>query len=127
MRQHPLRHFQRTVATVLQDTSGAAVTAANGSSGGQGIGRAAENELYDSACDLLLAAQELRGAASRDGASVSTAPSLGCVEETLSVLAEAMRELDDSARPGQALDELRGALISSSSACRAAREAIGQV
>ena len=138
--RHPLRHFQQTVDIVLREASDAAAMAANGSSTPQGavFERAAENELYDRACDVLLAAQDLRRAASHDGTSVAIAASLGCVEETLSELGEAMgelgaaavRDLDSDAGEGSAqaarlFGELRGALISSGSACGTAREAVG--
>jgi hypothetical protein len=142
MRHHPLRHFQQTVDAVLEQASNAAAMPAGRSTWPRPAQRerAPENELYDRACDLLLAAQDLRGAASHDGASAAIAPTIGCVEESLSVLAEAAGEVGvaallelesepeakgDSVRVVGLFGQLRGALISSSSACRAAREGLG--
>jgi hypothetical protein len=143
MRPHLLRHFQQTVDAAVRDASDAAPVAPSRSSTLDSAlrKRAPENELYDRACDVLLAARDLRRAATRDGTSRALAATLGCVEETLSVLAEAADELgmtavvnlnsdamgsgDTSALAARPFGELRDALMSSRSACRAAREAAG--
>lgn len=51
------------------------------------------NELFDRACDLLLAGRELREAAEHTGHSAAVAASLNCVEATLGELADTCRAL----------------------------------
>jgi hypothetical protein len=65
------------------------------------------NELYDRACDLLLAAEGVRAAAAAPGSAAAIAASLGCIESSLEALAHAVaamrREADQqlSARTGE--------------------------
>jgi hypothetical protein len=106
--------------------------------------RDADTELYDRACDVLLAAQDLRSAAARRAANAAAAPTLGCLEQTLSELADAVSELAAEARPdldvsaqaagdhttGSAaaryvFGELHHALLASARVCAAARQATG--
>jgi hypothetical protein len=47
-------------------------------------------KLYDSACDLLFAAQQLRGAAGERGAVPAMAATLGCIDASLAALSQAM-------------------------------------
>lgn len=47
------------------------------------------NELYDHACDLLVAAQGIRSAASRPGSVPGVAAAMGCIEASLEALAAA--------------------------------------
>jgi hypothetical protein len=51
--------------------------------------RDSTNELYDRACDLLVAAQGIRTAAARAGSAPAIAATLGCVEVALEALAHA--------------------------------------
>lgn len=98
--------------------------------------RAPENDLYDCACELVLAAHGLRTAAGRDQASRATAPTLGCVEEVLSTLAEAIGELatgivvenEGHAPPGPAAEkfaDLNDSLIRAAHSCGLARAVVG--
>jgi hypothetical protein len=60
--------------------------------------RIADNELYDRACDLLLAAEGIRRAAAEPSAAAATAATLGCVEASLEALTHgtaAMRRAAD--------------------------------
>jgi hypothetical protein len=52
--------------------------------------RAPITDLYDSACDLLYAAQQVRATASQRGATPALAATLGCVDAALDALAEAI-------------------------------------
>jgi hypothetical protein len=95
------------------------------------------NSLYDCACEVLDAAQRLRGAACRTGSEEALAPVLGCVAESLRELARAqqsvgMRLRDSSPREGsaaaavgRALGGLEGRLVEAERACAAARDAVG--
>src|SRR4051794_5019536 len=51
--------------------------------------RDSTNELYDRACDLLLAAEGIRSAAVEPGSAPAIAATLGCVEVSLEALAHA--------------------------------------
>ncbi len=53
----------------------------------------AVNALYDSACELLYAAQRVRRATERGGCEAAIAPTLGCVAEALEELAHCSDEL----------------------------------
>jgi hypothetical protein len=55
------------------------------------------NELYDQACSLLEAAQGVRAAASSWRSAPALAPALGCIEESLRELRDAVPELRDTA------------------------------
>ena len=65
------------------------------------------NELYDRACDLLLAAEGIRAAAAEPGSAAAIAATLGCIESSLEALEHAVaamrREADQqlSARTGE--------------------------
>jgi hypothetical protein len=50
-------------------------------------------ELYDRACDLLIAAQELHAAASEPGIAMATPATLGCLEAALAELASAVASM----------------------------------
>jgi len=60
--------------------------------------RDAVNELYDRACDLLLAAEGIRTAAAEPGSAAAIAATLGCIEASLAALEHATagmrREVD---------------------------------
>jgi hypothetical protein len=47
-------------------------------------------DLYDSACELLYAAQQVHATASQRGATPALAATLGCVDAALDALAEAI-------------------------------------
>lgn len=84
------------------------------------------NELYDSACGLLAAAQQLRRVASRGGADEALAPTLGCLHAALHELAGACHELPaPSCAP--ALDELAEALLRADHASETARAAAAAI
>src|SRR4051794_4419466 len=51
--------------------------------------RDAANELYDRACDLLLAAEGIRTAAGEAGSAPAIAATLGCIEASLEALEQA--------------------------------------
>ena len=50
-------------------------------------------QLYDSACELLFAAQQLRAAAGERESAPATAATIGCIDAALEALAEAMSAL----------------------------------
>jgi hypothetical protein len=54
-------------------------------------------QLYDSACELLFAAQQLRAAAGERDALPATAATIGCIDATLDALAQAVDEMRDAA------------------------------
>lgn len=80
------------------------------------------NELYDDACGLLAAAQELHRAAARGGGDEALAPTLGCLQATLHELAAGCGDLR-AAGSDAALDELAEALLRAEHASEAARAA----
>ena len=51
------------------------------------------SELYDRACDLLASAHALRDAASAPGCAAAIPDTLGCIEASLTVLAETVHRL----------------------------------
>jgi hypothetical protein len=57
----------------------------------------AVNNLYDSACDLLFAAQQIRAAATRPGAAPAMAATIGCLDAGLEALVQAVREMSRTA------------------------------
>lgn len=61
---------------------------------------APENRLFDSACRLVEASRELARAAGRPGAEPAIAPTLGCLEDALTNLAEALVAMRMSSRAG---------------------------
>ena len=71
------------------------------------------NDLYDRACELLLAAQGLRSAAGARGATPSYAASVGCIDASLEALTdavaamrrEAAREAERTRTAGERLAE----------------------
>lgn len=69
--------------------------------------------LYDSACELLFAAQQLRAAAGERDALPATAATIGCIDATLGALA-------------QAVDEMRNAAVAELDADKRAAAAIGR-
>ena len=79
-------------------------------------------QLYDTACDLLLAAQGVRHAAGRTGSEEALAATLGCLHETLAELAEAITGMARHLA-GPAASELAAALAAAGLACGAARAA----
>jgi hypothetical protein len=79
-------------------------------------------QLYDTACDLLLAAQGLRQAAGRTGTEEALAATLGCLHETLAELAEATTTMARDLA-GPAATDLAAALAAAGLACGAARAA----
>jgi hypothetical protein len=54
-------------------------------------------DLYDSACELLYAAQQVRATASQRGATPALAATLGCVDAALDALAEAIASMGRTA------------------------------
>jgi hypothetical protein len=94
----------------------------------------ASSALYDSACELLDAAQRLRRAAQRPGSEEALAPTLGCLSETSKELAhlsdELCRRLIASEGPdvavmaaGDALDVLTDFFACGEQLCDSARAA----
>ena len=55
------------------------------------------NELYDAACETLLAAQRLRDAASRPGVQEAVPATVGALEEALAALDDAVERLRERA------------------------------
>jgi hypothetical protein len=51
--------------------------------------RDSTNELYDRACDLLVAAEGIRAAAAEPGSAAGIAATLGCIESALGALEHA--------------------------------------
>jgi hypothetical protein len=47
------------------------------------------NDLYDRACDLVVAAEEIRAAAAQPGSAAAIAATVGCLEASLEALADA--------------------------------------
>ena len=74
------------------------------------------SELYDRACDLLASAHALRDAASAHGSAAAIPDTLGCVEASLSALAETTHRL----RPLPAQRLASRALVSGNPAMSAA-------
>jgi hypothetical protein len=70
--------------------------------------------LYDGACDLLHAAQQMRAAASEPSATPAHAATVGCVDAALEALADAI-----DAMRHEALTELRAARAESPTAVAA--------
>jgi hypothetical protein len=66
------------------------------------------NDLYDRACELLLAAQELRSAAGVGGTTPAFAATVGCIDASLEALEESVsamrREAARESMRGQASD-----------------------
>jgi hypothetical protein len=100
------------------------------------------HELYDQACELLLAAQSLRSAAGTRGSAPAIAATVGCLDATLEALAdavaamrgEAAREVSraedsmpDAADAGREFSELVAAIGSAHRAAGRMRERIGPV
>ena len=91
-------------------------------------------QLYDSACELLFAAQQLRAAAGMRDSVPATAATIGCIDATLDTLAEAVKamrqaavaelETDDAAVAaiGSEFSSLVEALRLAQEACDRARE-----
>lgn len=65
------------------------------------------NDLYDHACDLLLAAQGLRSAAGVRGATPSYAATVGCIDASLEALTDAVAAMRSEA--AREADRARGA------------------
>jgi hypothetical protein len=84
-------------------------------------------ELYDAACRLLEAAQELRAIAGQAGPATAIAPTLGCLEAGLEELEQAVGALRTRPRPGDAgsVHRLRAALDDLAVVVRLARRAAG--
>jgi hypothetical protein len=100
------------------------------------------HELYDQACELLLAAQGLRVAAGTRGSAPAIAATVGCLDATLEALAdavaamrgEAAREVSraEASMPGAAdtgreFSELAAAIGSAHEAAGRMRERVGPV
>jgi hypothetical protein len=75
---------------------------------------ASATNLYDGACDLLYAAQQMRAAASERGATPALAATLGCIDAALDALVDAV-----SSMRREALAELRIASAESPTATAA--------
>jgi BMFP domain-containing protein YqiC len=95
----------------------------------------AVNNLYDSACDLLFAVQQIRVAAARPGAAPAIAATIGCIDAGLEELVQAIRAMSRTAvrevlgGSGLAVDvierefdALADALTAAHSACDEMRE-----
>jgi hypothetical protein len=82
-----------------------------------------DNELYDAACELLVAAQRLNRAAAAARVDPAVPATLGSIAASLGALTVACAALDRQAGPAQrrAIDELVHALRDAQSACDAAR------
>lgn len=82
-----------------------------------------ENELYDAACEVLVAAQRLSRAAAAERVGPAVPATLGCIAASLGALTVAAAALSRSAGPSQrrATDELVHALRRAQRACDAAR------
>ena len=67
------------------------------------------NDLYDRACELLLAANGLRSAAGERGSATAFAATVGCIDASLEALADAVaamrRETAREVRLARAVDE----------------------
>jgi hypothetical protein len=103
--------------------------------------RDAANAAYEQVAELLVAAEGLKDAVRREGASEAFAPALGCLEEALGLLATASAELgaaalaelaiesrsssEEFAAAVRRLGELQRALASAARASAAAREVVG--
>lgn len=84
-----------------------------------------DNELYDSACELLAAAQRLTRAARGDDVERALPATLGCLEATLGALGIAWTTLEGpAARRGADLGQLRRTLRDAEHAADAARTAM---
>ena len=75
---------------------------------------ASATNLYDGACDLLYAAQQMRAAASERGATPALAATVGCLDAALDALTDAV-----SSMRREALSELRVASAESPAAVAA--------
>ena len=98
------------------------------------------NELYDRACDLLLAADGIRAAAAEPGSAPATAATLGCIEASLEALAHAvaaMRRVVDqrssaregglAAESGVSADDAHAGFSAVLNALEAAQRAVGEL
>ena len=101
----------------------------------------AVTNLYDSACDLLFAAQQIREAAARPGAAPAIAATIGCLDASLEALVHAIGEMSRTAvreleASGQDLsvtadaierefDALADVVTAAHTACDEMRERIG--
>jgi hypothetical protein len=54
-------------------------------------------QLYDSACELLFAAQQVRAAAGERGSAPAIAATVGCIDAALDALSEAIRAISHTA------------------------------
>jgi hypothetical protein len=55
------------------------------------------NALYDSACELLIAARQMERDSARDGIAPGLPPVLGCLQDALAALAGAVHEMSADA------------------------------
>lgn len=99
----------------------------------------AVNNLYDSACDLLFAAQQIRAAAARPGAAPAIAATVGCLNagsrpwSTRSGRCPAVRQLEVSGQDlsvtadaiEREFDALADVVTAAHTACDEMRERIG--
>ena len=98
------------------------------------------HELYDQACELLVAARSLRAAAGARGSAPAFAATAGCLEASLEALADAARAMrreavrqvlrpdpspPDAESAGRAFSELAAALASAHRAAGQLRERSG--
>ncbi len=82
----------------------------------------ADNELFDSACDLLAAAESVRRASAGDGIAPAVPATLGCLESSLAALAEACTALGQAhGIAGNPFASLASAVRAAEVACREAR------
>ena len=85
-----------------------------------------DNELYDAACELLVAAQRLCRAAAAERVEPAVPATLGCIATSLGALTVGCATLGRDAGPLQhrAFDELVHALRRAQSACEATRASV---
>ena len=95
--------------------------------GGGAAMRDADVRLYDAACRLLEAAQELRATAGEAGPATAIAPTLGCLQAGLEELERAVAALGAAPRAGDAgsAHRLRAALDDLAVTVRLAGRAAG--
>jgi hypothetical protein len=85
------------------------------------------NELYDRACDLLAAANELRPAAGRPGAAPAIAATLGCIEAALEAVADASAAMRAEVGRQLARDEAGTAELASGVSRHAAERQLSEL
>jgi hypothetical protein len=88
-----------------------------------------DNALYDTAYDLLQAAQRVDRAVRRGGVEAAIPATLGCLHSTLVALTSACAALSNDVPPGRddALEDLVFVLRRAAAACDAARARVAEL